>query len=86
MLLIINKSLTIAAIKRIDMYSPRKISKKETDLYSVLNPLTNSDSPSEKSKGERLVSASAVKKNRSIFMVRKGIRTDSFISLITKAK
>ena len=30
---------------------------KEEEEYSVLNPLTNSDSPSVKSKGARLVSA-----------------------------
>jgi len=30
---------------------------KDEEEYSVLNPLTNSDSPSVKSKGARLVSA-----------------------------
>lgn len=40
------------------MYSDKKINEKLKELYSVLNPETNSDSPSEKSNGERLVSAS----------------------------
>ncbi len=38
-------------------YSERKIIAKPPLLYSVLNPETNSDSPSAKSKGARLVSA-----------------------------
>ena len=38
-------------------YSERKIIAKPPLLYSVLNPDTNSDSPSAKSKGARLVSA-----------------------------
>ena len=53
-------------MKRIDMYSARKIITKGTDLYSVLNPLTSSDSPSEKSKGERFVSAK-VETNKRIW-------------------
>jgi len=44
-------------MKRIDIYSARKIMTKGTELNSVLKPLTSSDSPSEKSKGERFVSA-----------------------------
>lgn len=38
-------------------YSPTKIRAKGPLEYSVLNPDTNSDSPSEKSKGARLHSA-----------------------------
>ena len=38
-------------------YSAIKIKVNPPELYSVLNPETNSDSPSEKSKGVRLVSA-----------------------------
>lgn len=45
-------------INRIFMYSAMKISAKALLLYSVLNPDTNSDSPSAKSNGVRLVSAS----------------------------
>lgn len=51
-----DKSLII----RIFMYSAMKIRAKVPDLYSVLKPETNSDSPSAKSKGDRLVSARAV--------------------------
>lgn len=40
------------------MYSAIKIIAKVPDLYSVLNPETSSDSPSARSKGVRLVSAS----------------------------
>jgi len=36
---------------------PKKISANPPLLYSTLNPETNSDSPSAKSKGVRLVSA-----------------------------
>lgn len=38
-------------------YSARKIIANHPPIYSTLNPETNSDSPSAKSKGERLVSA-----------------------------
>jgi len=40
------------------VYSAIKIIAKVPDLYSVLNPETSSDSPSARSKGVRLVSAS----------------------------
>lgn len=53
----INKIDEKRDIKMIDMYSARKIITNKTDLYSVLNPLTSSDSPSAKSKGDRLDSA-----------------------------
>jgi len=39
------------------VYSDKKIRTNPTDPYSILNPDTNSDSPSEKSNGVRLVSA-----------------------------
>jgi len=38
-------------------YSAKKINANPPLLYSILNPDTNSDSPSAKSKGVRLVSA-----------------------------
>ena len=41
-------------------YSAMKIKANEPLLYSVLNPDTNSDSPSAKSNGVRLVSAKVV--------------------------
>ena len=42
---------------KIPAYSAKKINTKPTDEYSILNPETSSDSPSEKSNGVRLVSA-----------------------------
>lgn len=58
------KGINIKELKRlikiIFMYSAIKIRAKEAPLYSVLNPLTSSDSPSAKSKGVRLVSAKVV--------------------------
>ena len=38
-------------------YSAKKINTNPTEEYSMLNPDTSSDSPSEKSKGVRFVSA-----------------------------
>jgi len=47
-------------INKILEYSAKKIKAKPPLLYSTLNPDTNSDSPSAKSKGVRLVSAKEV--------------------------
>jgi hypothetical protein len=47
-------------INRMFRYSAMKISAKGFLAYSVLNPETNSLSPSTKSKGARFVSASVV--------------------------
>lgn len=47
-------------IARIFVYSAIKISAKELLLYSMLNPDTSSDSPSERSNGVRFVSARTV--------------------------
>jgi hypothetical protein len=44
-------------INKILEYSAKKIKAKPPLLYSTLNPETNSDSPSAKSKGVRFVSA-----------------------------
>ena len=57
-----SKSTLIEAVenKRIIAYSLKKISTKPTESYSILNPDTNSDSPSEKSKGVRFVSAKSI--------------------------
>lgn len=54
------KNTTIESVenKIILAYSLKKISTKPTEAYSTLNPETSSDSPSAKSKGVRLVSAS----------------------------
>lgn len=42
------------------MYSAKKIKANHPPMYSTLNPETNSDSPSAKSKGLRFVSAKHV--------------------------
>lgn len=47
-------------ITRIFAYSARKINANPAAPYSMLNPETNSDSPSAKSNGARLVSATQV--------------------------
>jgi hypothetical protein len=47
-------------INKILEYSAKKIKAKPPLLYSTLNPETNSDSPSAKSKGVRFVSAKEV--------------------------
>lgn len=54
------KTAVSILIKMILVYSAIKIKVKVPPLYSVLNPETNSDSPSAKSKGVRLVSAKVV--------------------------
>lgn len=51
------KSLVRVDKKKILLYSAIKIKAKPPDPYSTLNPDTSSDSPSAKSKGVRLVSA-----------------------------
>jgi len=61
-----NRTVVIRLIIRIFMYSAIKISANAPPLYSVLKPDTNSDSPSAKSKGVRLVSASVVVNQISI--------------------
>jgi len=53
----IKKIENITLIKIILAYSAIKINANITLPYSILNPDTNSDSPSAKSKGVRLVSA-----------------------------
>ena len=58
------------------VYSAMKIKAKAPLLYSVLNPETNSDSPSAKSNGVRLVSASVVvnqTRNNGMNMEMRGI-------------
>lgn len=57
---LINKIDLNNLITKIFKYSAIKIKAKVALLYSVLNPETNSDSPSAKSKGVRLVSAKVV--------------------------
>lgn len=55
-----NRTAEVILIKRMLVYSAIKIKANSPLLYSVLNPDTNSDSPSAKSKGDRLVSAREV--------------------------
>lgn len=57
------------------IYSARKINANHPPMYSTLNPDTNSDSPSAKSKGLRFVSAKHVMSqiiNRIIFPQKNG--------------
>src|SRR5438034_4348383 len=54
-----NRIVPIAHMVRIAMYSPRKKSRNGVEEYSTANPATSSDSASTRSKGGRLVSASA---------------------------
>lgn len=56
----INKILVNRLITKIFIYSDIKIIANRPPLYSTLNPDTNSDSPSAKSNGVRLVSARLV--------------------------
>jgi len=55
-----NKIAENKLIIKILAYSAKKIKAKPADPYSILNPETSSDSPSAKSKGARLVSATQV--------------------------
>src|SRR5258708_11971585 len=52
-----------AHIRRTETYSPRKKRRKGVEEYSTWKPATSSDSASTRSKGGRLVSASAETKN-----------------------
>ena len=79
-------ALTTADMKRMDIYSARNIITNGTELYSVLNPLTSSDSPSEKSKGERFVSASDVMNRSIITKNRYVLRLESFKVIRLKQK
>src|ERR1700750_2222202 len=58
-----NSTVVMALIRIMLAYSPRKNSAKLIAEYSTKNPATISDSPSGRSNGERLVSASAEMKN-----------------------
>jgi hypothetical protein len=55
-----NIEVEIIPIAIMFIYSAIKISAKVPELYSVLKPETSSDSPSERSKGVRFVSANVV--------------------------
>ena len=78
--LILKKDLTRKDINKMAIYSPRKIKRKLIELYSVLKPLTNSDSPSEKSKGVRLVSAKVDNTNKTTRANMNENRGDIFLT------
>jgi len=71
----------IILINRMFMYSAIKIRANALLLYSVLNPDTNSDSPSAKSNGVRFVSAND-EINHMIISGKNIIITDVFWSII----
>jgi hypothetical protein len=72
-------------ITKILAYSARKIRANPAEPYSILNPETNSDSPSAKSKGARLVSATQVTNHiNEIGKIRKQNQTFSCISFNSK--
>ena len=58
--IVIKITLVNSLITRIFIYSAIKIIANNPPLNSILNPDTNSDSPSAKSNGVRLVSAKLV--------------------------
>src|SRR5579864_3801864 len=58
-----NRMVAIAHIVVIATYSPSMNSKYGVEPYSTMKPATSSDSASTRSKGGRLVSASAEMKN-----------------------
>ena len=72
-----NKTIVIMDRRIILVYSAKKIKAKNPPMYSMLNPDTNSDSPSAKSKGLRFTSARHLishKYNSSIFPTANHIR------------
>lgn len=73
---VLNNKLTSADMNMIFIYSARKIITKEMALNSVLKPLTSSDSPSEKSNGERFDSAMQVTNSIDIAKNRNVLRTE----------
>ncbi len=79
----INKIVVITLIRRILTYSAIKINVNPTLLYSTLNPDTNSDSPSTKSNGVRLVSAiTAISQIMNIDGIINDIQNDCCNSII----
>src|SRR6266478_5070568 len=54
-----NRTVAMAHMVRMAMYSPRKNNRNGVAEYSTAKPATSSDSASTRSKGGRLVSASA---------------------------
>lgn len=79
----LKRALIKVDMKRIDMYSARNIITKDTELNSVLKPLTNSDSPSEKSKGDRFVSARLESASKDIETKRKQLKFELLFCMIS---
>ena len=76
-----NKTAERAPKKMIIEYSAIKIKVNPKPPYSILNPETSSDSPSEKSKGVRLVSATH---DTSHKIKRNGqIKSDKYLLVIS---
>ena len=63
-----NRIVVNSLMNRMLAYSAIKINANIPPLYSTLNPETNSDSPSEKSNGDRLVSAKLVINQNNIII------------------
>jgi len=82
-LVMMNRRAIDSDMNRIDVYSAKKIITNGAEANSVLKPLTSSDSPSEKSKGERFVSARATIKKRIIWRKRKRERQVIILSVIS---
>ena len=77
-----NKTEEIILKKKILPYSAMKIKANEPGPYSILNPETSSDSPSEKSNGVRLVSASQETNRKRQLKGRTIIRGNNLENLI----
>lgn len=79
-----NSSEVIRLKNKTIPYSPTKINANSPLEYSVLNPETSSDSPSEKSKGARL--HSAIHERNQIIKIGKVIITNEGESSFLKSK
>ena len=77
-----NKTEEIILKKKILPYFAMKIKANKPDPYSILNPETSSDSPSEKSNGVRLVSASQETNRKRQLKGRTIIRGNNLENLI----
>lgn len=73
------RAVVKSLIARMFVYSAIKIRANELLLYSILNPETNSDSPSDRSNGVRLVSARTVINHKTVI----GIITNAGVDLIS---
>jgi len=81
-----NKKVTKYLIKMILPYSAKNNKANPPLPYSILNPETNSDSPSAKSKGVRLVSANLLIAQHKNTGAIKKINQTIFLSLYNRLK